>query len=109
MRLAELSCMIRLLGVLGGVRIAALCADRRSLCVLEGVVRLSATAAPVRTSVVALHELLLAHRLQVAGGDLPSTLERPGRRKRPARAAIALVLDRSDRALLSPVHRLRQR
>ena len=71
------------------------------LPVLEGVELPATVAAEVLGG--ARDELLLRERQELASVDLVDALESAGGRERPARAAVALILDRGDRASFDPV------
>mmetsp|Transcript_5108 Transcript_5108/g.16878 ORF Transcript_5108/g.16878 Transcript_5108/m.16878 type:complete len:288 (+) Transcript_5108:792-1655(+) len=91
------------------VRVLVLRAQRIALCdPFEGVVHETARAAVVAVC-VALHQLLLGERDQLASGDGEAALDRPDGRESPARAAPRLVLDLGDRPLRDPVHLARNR
>ena len=71
---------------------------------LEGRVHPAAVAAGVSVGAGAVDQLLLAQRDQRVAGQRPGALQRAGGRERPARAALALVLDAGDHAGVAPVH-----
>jgi len=54
--------------------------------------------------VVAVDELLFREGCKFVSSDLPGTLKRTSGRERPARTALALVLDGGNSTLGSPVH-----
>merc|ERR1719171_1304906 len=66
------------------VRIARLCADGSELCVLVCDIRVSSVAATVRTTMGAVHKLLLAERHKLSSGYRPSALKSARGREGPA-------------------------
>merc|ERR1712216_492118 len=95
---------------LGLVCVGLLSADSRLLGVLEGVVHETAVAALVAEfATSAIHELLLREGHQLTRGQEVGSLKGASSGESPARAALALVLHRSDGSLRDPVHRRRQR
>merc|ERR1719183_3376992 len=56
----------------------------------------------------AIDKHLLAQWNKLLGCDLPSTLKRAGRRKRPARSTLTLVLHWCNGPLCDPIHRIRK-
>ena len=63
----------------------------------------AAVAALVAVGPRAVDQLLLAERDQRVAGQRPGTLQGTGGRERPARAALALVLDFGHHAVITPV------
>merc|ERR1719183_1262432 len=72
--------------------------------VLEAVVHEATVAALVAVGTGAGDELLLGEGLELAGLDGVDALDGAGGGERPARAALALVLDGGDGVLGGPVH-----
>jgi hypothetical protein len=70
---------------------------------LEGIVHQAAVATLVARGAGAVHQLLLGQRHELAGGDLVDALHGAGGGERPARAALALVLDGGHGALGHPI------
>ena len=77
------------------------------LDVLEGVVHEAAVAPVVPVRARAVHQVLLRERHQVPGLPEVLPLQRSRGAEGPAAAALALVLDLGDGALLAPVHLVR--
>mmetsp|Transcript_2974 Transcript_2974/g.7195 ORF Transcript_2974/g.7195 Transcript_2974/m.7195 type:complete len:451 (+) Transcript_2974:1409-2761(+) len=88
------------------VRVVLLGVEAVVLHELEGVVHDAALAAVVHRR-VAVDQLLLAQRDQLAREHRVRAFHRARRREGPAAAAVALVLHRRDDALLAPVLRVR--
>lgn len=100
-------CVITACVVLALVRIQFLGVDSAIvLDVLERIVHESAVAAVVAVHRRAIDQILFGQRHQNARLAEVLTLERTGRRERPARSAVALVLDRCHGALGAPVDRI---
>ncbi len=90
--------------VLGGVRVVLLNAEASVLDTpLESVVHQATAAAVVAVGARAINHLLLGNGEEVAGLDLPSTLDGAGGGEGPAGTALALVLDGGDSTLGAPV------
>eukprot|EP00047_Mylnosiga_fluctuans_P019228 m.80305 g.80305 ORF g.80305 m.80305 type:complete len:437 (-) comp8035_c0_seq3:36-1346(-) len=97
---------LALVGASGSVGVVGLAGDATVLLdVLEGVVHQTTVAALVALGGGAIHEVLLGEGDEVLGGLEVGTLERASGGERPARAALALVLDGGDVALGAPVDR----
>lgn len=71
---------------------------------LEGIIHLAAVASLVAVAGRAVDEVLLRERDEVASGNSMGALDRASRGERPARAALALVLNGGHHALGAPVH-----
>eukprot|EP00047_Mylnosiga_fluctuans_P019227 m.80297 g.80297 ORF g.80297 m.80297 type:complete len:442 (-) comp8035_c0_seq2:29-1354(-) len=95
---------LALVGASGSVGVVGLAGDATVLLdVLEGVVHQTTVAALVALGGGAIHEVLLGEGDEVLGGLEVGTLERASGGERPARAALALVLDGGDGTLGAPV------
>jgi hypothetical protein len=95
----------------GGVRVVRLGAKTAVvLDPLEGIVHKTTIASVItKEALVARHKLLLGEGLEVIVSDLVDTLKSTSGRERPARTALALVLDRGHGTLGFPVNRGRKR
>ncbi len=90
--------------VTGGVGVRSLGVKTASLDDIgESVVHQTAVAALVALGGRAVDQVLLGERDELAGGLEVSTLDGAGGGERPARAALALILDGGDVALGAPV------
>jgi len=89
---------------LGDIGVVGLGGDTAILDdVLKGVVHQTTLAALVTLGNRAINQLLLAERDEVLGGNGVGTLDGASGGEGPARAALALILDRGDGTLSAPV------
>ena len=92
-------------GSLGLVRVRSLAVDTVvGDDVLEGISHLSSVASLGSIRGGAVDEVLLGESDEGVSGDGPLTFDGSSAREAPARSALALVLDGSNGALLSPVN-----